>query len=71
MEFINPTITIQNTDAGKWLATLDMPDMGNHQHMTLCFLIPKTPGATLQQVQDDILKTAQKTIAAMLGTQGT
>lgn len=71
MNLIQPRLTIQNTDAGQWLVTLDMNDMGDGQQLCITLLLPKDPAAPAAQLQRQVLQRAHCLIGDMLEGRGT
>lgn len=57
-------ISVERTEAGEWLATLDM-DLGKGQQLTFRTLIPLSPELTVPELQHSLIQHARDLLTQM------
>lgn len=67
MKHLNTSVTVQNTDAGLWLVTVDFADKGNGEFMRFATHLPKGE-QTLPQLQRQAMQQVHLVIGDMLAS---
>lgn len=62
---MNTKFTVENSDTGALLCTLDIPDLGSRQALTITMQLPKEPGRTLSQMEYQLLTKAHELLGQM------
>ncbi len=62
---MNTKFTVENSGPGALLCTLDFPDLGSRQALTITMELPKEPGRTLSQMEYQLLTKAHALLGEM------